>query len=186
MSKSPKISRRPRILLYLMFLSVIAAVVIGLAQTPEKVSGRVLVDGRLHPDQVPDWILWNQVFTMAAYMNEKSPSHGQELWTDRLHLTKQVMDEVVSHGYEQLEMANDVFKETGDLVSDSRKARPEKIDHPDRKEGLRIQLKKSQLNMEARTLEIRDKLRRRIGDDAYLRLESYARLQIAPTIKIGN
>jgi len=40
--------------------------------------------------------------------------------------------------------------------------------------------------MEARTLEIRDKLRRRVGDDSYLRLESYARLQIAPTIKIGN
>jgi hypothetical protein len=169
-----------------MFLGVIAAVVLGLAQTPGKGPGRILVDGKVNPEQVPDWILWNQIFTMAAYLDNKSTSHGEELWVDKLHLPKDVMKEVVNHGYEQLEMADDVNKEANDLVADSKKARPEKIDHPDRKEGLRIKLKQSQLQMEARTLEIRDKLRRRVGDDSYLRLESYARLQIAPTIKIGN
>lgn len=179
-------SRQPRVVLYLIFLGVIAAVVLGLAQTPGKGPMRVLVDGKVHPEQVPDWILWNQIFTMAAYLDNKSTSHGEELWVDKLHLPKDVMREVVHHGYEQLEMADDVSKEANDLVADSKRARPEKIDHPDRKEGLRIKLKQSQLQMEARTLEIRDKLRRRVGDDAYLRLESYARLQIAPTIKIGN
>jgi hypothetical protein len=119
-----------------MFLGVIAAVVLGLAQTPGKGPGRVLVDGKVHPEQVPDWVLWNQIFVMAAHMNEKSPSHGQELWTDRLHLPKQVMDEVITHGYEQLEMADAISKDSDDLVADSRKARPEKIDHPDKKEGV--------------------------------------------------
>jgi hypothetical protein len=179
-------SKRQRVLQYLLFLAVSVAVVVGLAQTPDSSPGRVLVDGRLNPEKIPDWILWNHIFLMAATLDSKSATHGEELWLDRLHLSKKVMDDIVALGYEQIEMSDDVHREAEDLVADSKKDKPEKIDHPDKKMGLKFELRHKQRYLESRTLEIRDKLRDRIGEDAFLRLSSYARLQVAPNVKMGN
>jgi hypothetical protein len=180
------LSKRPRIFIYLLLIAIAIAVVLGLAQPQNGKSGRVLVDGRLNPEKVPDWILWNEIFVIATHLNEKSSTQGRELWIDRLHLPENAMKEIIEIGYEQLEMSDDASNEAEDFIADSKKDKPDKIDHPNREEGLRIKLKKVQLHRESRTLEIRDKLRQRIGDDAYLRLSSFARLQIAPNIKIGN
>jgi hypothetical protein len=187
MTSSQAVSKRFRILQYLLIFALVAGVLAGLAYTSgDKGPGRILIDGSQNPDQVPDWILWNQLFLTAVHLKEKSSTNGQELWIDKLHFSDKVMKEIIDHGYEQVEMFDDIRTEGEEYIADSKKAKPEKSDHPDRKEGLRINLKKSQLNLESRTLEIRDKLRKRIGDDAFLRLVSFARLQIAPTIKVGN
>ena len=179
-------SKRQRIIQYLLFLAVTIAVVVGLAQTQGQSPGRVLVDGKLNPEKIPEWILWNHIFLMAATLDNKSATHGEELWMDRLHLSKEAMNEIVALGYEQIVMSDDVQKEAEDLVADSKKAKPEKINHPDKRKGLKIELKHKQLLFQSRTLEIRDKLKERIGEDAFLRLLSYARLQIAPNVKMGN
>jgi hypothetical protein len=178
--------KRPRIIQYLLFLVTAIVVVAGIAGTQSKKSDRIIIDGKKEPERIPDWMLWDTLFQVAVHLNEKSSTHGQELWIEKLHLPEAVMQEVVAQGYEYAEMADDIRGEAEDLVSDSKKQHPQKIDHPDKKEGLRIKLKKSQLNMESRTLEMRDQLRARIGEDAFLRLSSYARLQIAPKIVIGN
>jgi hypothetical protein len=83
-------------------------------------------------------------------------------------------------------MADDARKKADKYVADSKKDKPELIDNPKKNDGLRIKLKEVRMYKESRTLEIRDKLRERIGDDAYLRLSSFARLQIAPNVIIGN
>jgi hypothetical protein len=123
---------------------------------------------------------------MAANLDNKSSTHGKELWIDRLHLEQRVMNQIIDHGYEQLEMADDARKKADKYVADSKKDKPELIDNPKKNDGLRIKLKEVRMYKESRTLEIRDKLRERIGDDAYLRLSSFARLQIAPNVIIGN
>jgi hypothetical protein len=179
-------SRRPRIMQYILFLGVIAVVVIGLAQTPTSTNGRVVIDGKLNPEMIPEWVLWNHIFMTAATLDNKSATKGRELWMDRLHLSKETMDEIVELGYEQIEMSDDMQREAETLVADSKKDKPELISHPDKKMGLKIELRQKQRNRESRTLEIRDRLRERIGDDAFLRLMSYARLQVAPNFKMGN
>ncbi|MBN1570482.1 MAG: hypothetical protein JXA73_21745 [Acidobacteria bacterium] len=179
-------SRRQRIIQYLLFLAITIAVVVGLAQTPDSGRSRVLVDGRLNPEKIPEWILWNHIFLMAGTLDSKTADRGASLWMERLHLPKKAMNDIVELGYEQLEMADDVRKEAEDLVADSKKAKPEKINHPDKRKGLKIELRYKQRLLESKTLEIRDKLKERIGEDAFLRLLSYARLQIAPNVVMGN
>lgn len=180
------ISIRPRIIQYGLFLAISIAVVVGLAQSPDSSRSRVLVDGKLNPEKIPEWVLWNHIFLMAGTLDNKAADRGASLWMERLQLSKAVMDEIVELGYEQLEMADDVRKQAEDLVADSKKANPVKINHPDKKKGLKIELRYKQHYLESKTLEIRDKLKERIGEDAFLRLLSYARLQIAPNVKMGN
>jgi hypothetical protein len=186
MSLFRKLLKRPRIVQYLLFFMTTIAVVVCLAGTQSKQSDRILIDGKNEPERVPDWIVWDVFFQQAVHLNETSSTHGQELWIDRLHLSQEVMDAIVAQGYEYVEMADDKAIEVENLVTDSKKAHPQKIDHPDRKEGLRIKAKKVQLHMESRTLEMRDRLRQRIGEDAFLRLSSFVRLQIARQIVIGS
>jgi hypothetical protein len=180
------VSRRQRIIQYVLFLSTTAVVVFGLAQSPQKDPDRLIVDGKLEPDRIPDWILWNRIFQMAVDMNETAPRGGQELWIDKLHLPEEVMGEIIALGYEQQKMSDDLVKEAQKHISDSKKNDSDLKDHPNKKEALKSRLIKTQLNMESGTLEMRDELRERIGEDAFLRLSSFARLQIAPKVKIGG
>ena len=176
----PKLaSRKQRIFQYLLFFAVTIPVLVGLAQSPEPSFDRVLIDGKMQPDRIPDWILWNEIFRTAVYLYEQSPTQGKELWVDRLHLPGKAMNELIWYGYEQQEMLESVSQKAMTIANNP------KMDHPNQKEDLKGKLKKSQLNMESRTLETRNKLRKRIGDDAILRLTSYARLRIAPNVKIG-
>jgi hypothetical protein len=186
MNLSKIATNRPRILQYLLLLAATIAVVVGLAHTQGKNAERILIDGAKEPDQIPDWILWNEIFRITVQLNENSHKQGLEVWRDKLQLPDEVIKEIIIHAYDHRDMADDLDIEARDLVADSKRAHPNKIDHPDKREGLRIHLKKNQLNLESRTLEIRDRLRKRIGDDAYLRIQSFARLQIAPGIKIGS
>jgi hypothetical protein len=179
-------SRQPRIFQYLLFLVTSMAVLVGLAHTQGEKADRILIDGAKEPDRIPDWILWDATFQLAVHLNEKSPKHGEEIWMDRLQLPKAVMKEIVDQGYAHAEMADDIEREAQELASDSKKDQPKKINHPNKTEGLRIHLKKVQLNKESRILEMRDRLRQRIGEDAFLRLSSFARLQLSPRIKIGG
>jgi hypothetical protein len=179
-------SRRTRVLQYALFLITTAVVVFGLAQSPQKGPDRIMVDGKLEPDRIPDWILWNRIFRMAVDMNETAPRGGQELWIETLHLPEEAMEEIVALGYEHQKMSNDLVNEAQKHISDSKKNDSDLKDHPNKKEALKSRFIKTQLNMESRTLEMRDMLRECIGEDAFLRLSSYARLQIAPNTKIGR
>jgi hypothetical protein len=179
-------SRRQRIIQYLLFLGTTIAVVVGLAQTQGRSPDRILVDGQIEPDRIPDWIVWNEIFRMAVRLDEVSPTHGQELWMKKLHLPEEVMQEIISQGYEYMEMSSAIDNEAREHVSNSKSANSDLKDHPDKKVALQSRLIKSQLNLESQTLEMRDKLRARIGDDAFLRIESFAHLQIVPRVKIGG
>lgn len=177
MVKSNAVSRRSRVLRYLLLLGTIAAVV-AIAQTNSDQGNRkILVDGSQNPDQIPEWILWNELFQMAASHNEKLPGKGKELWIDKLGLPQKAMNELVNHGYESRELHAAANKEKDAIASESKS--------DSNKDKARAKFKKTQAYVESRTLELRDKLRARIGEDAFLRLQSYARLRIASQIKVG-
>lgn len=179
-------SRRQRILQYLLFLGTTIAVVVGLAQTQGQSPDRFLIDGKLEPDRIPDFILWDRIFQMAVQLNETAPDHGEGIWIQKLHLPEEVMKEIVAQGFEYLEMLDDADKEAQAHISDSKNEKSDFKNHPNKTEALKSKLTEIQLNKEGRTLEMRDRLRERIGDEAFLRIESFARLQIAPNIKIGG
>ena len=180
MNSPISVTKRNRILQYALFLGAALAVVGGVAHSSRKGPDRVIIDGKANPDRIPDWMVWDVVFRTAVQLNEKSPARGREVWMQRLHLPEKAMNEIVSHGYTHRGMVNLIDGEARQNLTSS------ESDHPNKNEDVKAKLKKNQLNLEKRTLEIRDKLRKRIGDENYMRIASFARLQIAPRIKIGG
>ena len=160
------VSNRPRTLRYLLLLGTLAAFVVAIAQTDKDTSNhRIIVDGAKEPDRIPDWILWHQIFQMAASHNDKLPGKGRELWIDTLHLPQSAMNELVQNGYDHRNLQAAAKNEKDKVLADSR--------GESNKDRVRVKLHKTQAYFERQTLELRDKLRSRIGEDAFLRLQSY-------------
>lgn len=167
-----------RMLIHLLVLTAVCAVVTGIAQTGNEQQHGIIIDGTKNPERIPDWIVWSEVFRTAISLYDTSSGKGQELWVDQLGLPKNAMNEIVKHGYEHRDLKLALETEAKKIVADN-KGR-------ERKEVIRGKLRHPQANLESRTLQLRDKLRTRIGEDAYLRLLSYARLNIATKIVVGN
>jgi hypothetical protein len=143
---------------------------------PEAPKPTIKVDGAAEPEKVPEWILWREIFRMATGMVEKSPTEGRAFWAERLHLSSQQIELLISHGsaffQEESRMdadAKQLVNKSGPVVSNS----------------VRASLRQMQVARENRILAFRDLLRASIGNQAFNRLQSFARLQIAPSITIG-
>jgi hypothetical protein len=169
--------RHNRTLLPLVALLSLLTIALALAQTPDKTrAGVVTVDGAQNPDRIPDWILWREVFKTISLLEEKSARKGDEVWADKLHLSQPQISQLLQSAADQRDM--DTAK--------AAEARTLKTSAKETKESRRLKLKQAQMNREVRVLELRDALRARIGGDAFVRLQSYAKLNIAPKIKVVN
>jgi hypothetical protein len=102
--------------------------------------------------------------------------HGKDIWVDKLHMTMPQMNELLQRASEHRDMDSAKHADAKRLKASSKET----------KESLRIKLRQTQMSQEVEILKLRDKLRSRIGNEAFERLLSYARLNIAPTIKVGN
>jgi hypothetical protein len=179
--KFPKIAfEKSRVLKYVLFLGTTLAVIVALAQPSINVPNRIIVNGAVNPEKVPDWVAWDAFFKIALQLDERAPKHGKDVWEKKLNLPSNVVNEIVSHGHSQRDMQNSIANEAKNIPNSTDKK------HPDKKQDVKSKLRKSQLNMEARTLELRDKLRKRIGEEQYSKIASFVRLQIAPKVKIGG
>jgi hypothetical protein len=169
-----------RVLKYVLFLGTTAAVIAGVAQSPNNIPNRILVDGAVNPEKVPDWVAWDAFFKIAVQLHENAPKHGHGLWSNKLGLPENVINEVVAHGQNQRDMQASFTSEAANILNSTDK------NHPDKKKDVKSKIRKTQLNMEARTLDLRDKLRKRIGEEHYAKIASFVHLQIVPKIKIGG
>jgi hypothetical protein len=157
-----------------LFLCMVVFVV---AQTSGgKPSPTITIDGAQTPERIPDWILWREMFRRVSTFSDQSATQGKEIWVDKLHLTMPQMNELLQHASRHRDM--DAAKNA--------EAQSLKASRTETKDTLRLKLRQSQMNKEVQTLELRDELRARIGEDAFNRLLSCARLNIAPTIKVGK
>ena len=152
---------------------------IGYAQTPARKSPTpvITIDGSVTPERIPDWVVWRELFRTAVEMSDRSSSGGQYLWMDRLHLSREQMNEVVRLAHEQRDLDSAFIKQSKDEIKNQVKGKPDL---------LKMKLKQIQVNRECRVLEYREKLRARLDLHAFERLQSYARLRIAPGIKVGK
>lgn len=137
----------------------------------------ITIDGAMDPDRIPDWILWRELFSVAAMLAEKAPDGGQDIWMNRLGLSRAQMDQIIAYGRALGDDEKQIDREAKAIASSSRGF----ING-----STKSRLHQMKADKESRLLERRDQLRARIGADAILKLQSFARLNIAPTIKVGN
>jgi len=122
-----------------------------------------------------------------ADLRRETVHHDNDRWSAdaRAHPGLDSLEGTVQKGL-------DVFgpvRHTGQRDLDAAKnaaAQSLKASKAETKDTLRLKLRQSQMNKEVLTLQLRDGLRARIGEDAFNRLLSYARINIAPTIKVGK
>jgi hypothetical protein len=137
----------------------------------------ITIDGAIEPDRVPDWILWRELFSVAAMLADKAADGGQDIWMNRLGLSRAQMDLIIAHGRALGDEEKQLNREARAVVSAARGV----IDGP-----TKSRLHQMEADKESRLLVRRDQLRARIGADAVQRLQAFARMHIAPTIKVGT
>jgi hypothetical protein len=159
----------------------LAAVFLGMpvvAQRPAPPPQSVItIDGAVEPERIPDWILWREFFRIATELSQSSPTRGKELWTERLLMTDPQAEHIIAHG---VSFSLDERKMDENAASLRRGAG---ANMPD---SVKTRLRQIQIDKESRILAIRDQLRNRIGADAINRMQSFARVNLAPTIKVGK
>jgi hypothetical protein len=158
------------------FLSLSSVVFVVAQAQSRKPSPTITIDGAQTPERIPDWILWRELFGRVSIVSDMSPTHGKDIWVDKLRLTMPQMNELLQRASEHRDMDSAKHAEAKRLKASSKET----------KESIRIKLRQTQMSQEVQTLQLRDELRARIGQDAFDRLLSYARLNIAPAIKVGN
>jgi hypothetical protein len=146
------------------------------AQNPATAPNAVVtVDGAKTPELVPDWILWRELFRVAALLSEKSPDSGQSVWINRLHLSQTQMQALIAHGRSFKDEEAQMFLEAKAIATTGNGVISE---------AARGRLRQLQADNEWQALNYRDRLAEAIGDDAIRRMQSFARLNIAPGIRV--
>jgi len=137
----------------------------------------VTIDGASQPERVPDWILWREMFRAAVLLAEKAPDEGRDVWVSRLHLSAGQMNQFValarSFQDDEARMLRDakaIAGAAGGIPSDAVKAR----------------LRQLQLENQVRISGYRDRLAGAIGPESMQKMQSFARLHIAPRIRVGE
>jgi hypothetical protein len=146
-------------------------------KTSDAVKPVITIDGSVEPDRVPDWILWRELLSVAAMLADKAPDSGRDIWVNRLGLSPAQMNHMITHGRALRDEEKLIDRDVKGVVAAARG----NLDGPTKSKLHQIQADK-----ESRVLVRRDALRALIGKDAYLKLQSFARMQIAPTIKVGT
>ena len=135
----------------------------------------VTIDGSREPDKIPDWILWREMYLVAAMLADKSPDKGEEVWVRSVNLTYEHMAQLIEQGFafRQEELA--MNQKAKDMARSGLG-----------RDSLQRELRQIQADKEHRILEMKELLRQRIGEQAFQRMQSFARLHIAPTVKVGT
>ena len=148
------------------------------AQGPAKMpKSTVTIDGASEPERIPDWILWREIFRVSAELAEQLPTRGQDFWMERLHFSSAQTDALISLGTAFIKEEAQIDSDAKKLIASSGRVAPA---------ALQNQLRQIQTSKEKRILTIRDQLKANIGSDAFNRMQSFARINIAPTIKVGK
>jgi len=150
----------------------------GWAQAPGgAVKPVVTVDGRANPELVPEWILWRELFHVAVFLAEKAPDQGKDVWINRVRLSPQQMNQLIGHGVGLMQEEAQSEQEIKGLMKTSGAMKPE---------VLRGRLRQLQADSEKRILAYRDRLGETIGSETILKMLSFARLHIAPGVRMGG
>jgi hypothetical protein len=135
----------------------------------------ITIDGSKDPDKVPEWIIWRELLRGAVRLADESPTRGLEIWVDRLGLSATAADEIVVHGRRFHDQEKAMDDEAKSLVTIGQEPST----------AIRDRLKGIQADKEQKIIAFRETLKNAIGEDAFNRLQSWSRLHIAPTIKVG-
>jgi hypothetical protein len=162
-------------------LMVILIVGVGLANTGttaamQSVRPVVRIDGSKEPDRIPEWILWEEIFDIAAILAEKESDRGRDLWIETLHLNWDEMLQVVARGQELKQLKETMDKEAERLIQKA----------GNKPESIQAELSRMQLRKEAEILVLKEKLRSSLSGHGFQRIMSFARLHIAPGIVMGD
>jgi len=160
-----------------LLLLVVPAVPARAQKASEAVKPVITIDGSVEPDRVPDWILWRELLSVAAMLADKAPDSGRGIWVNRLGLTPAQMNHVITHGRALRDEEKLIDRDVKGVIAAARG----NLDGPTKSKLHQIQADK-----ESRVLVRRDALRALIGKEAYLRLQSFALLKIAPTVQVGT
>ena len=161
-----------------LLLSLLPIAVPTMAQKPAAaVTPIITIDGASEPDRIPDWILWRELFRVAALLADKAHDSGRDTWINRLGLSEAQMNHLIAHGRAFQDEEKQITSEANKIVGTSGKALSDPV---------KSKLHQMQADKESRILEYRDALKSRIGVEAIERMQSFARLHIAPTIKVGT
>ena len=148
------------------------------AQTPSANTRPVVaIDGAVTPERIPDWILWREVFGLVTRLADKSPDSGRSYWANSLGLSPAQVAQLVAQGRAWRDEEGQMNLQARNLIGAS---------GAPLSPTARVKLHQIQAAKESRILARRDSLRGSIGTDAFERIRSFARLHIAPTIKVGG
>lgn len=165
----------------LLLFPVLAATLSGspLAQNPPITAPTttITIDGSKEPDRIPEWILWREVFRTVALVSEKSKDHGDGILSKHLGMGQKEKDKFVARCL-MLQDDEAGFDKKAQTIVD---ASPKNLSEETKKK-----LKDLHEDKKNKILDHRDKLKNEIGDQLYNRLKSWARLHVAPGIKVGN
>ena len=156
-------------------LLAICSALPAFGQSPKSGKPVIVIDGSLEPERIPDWILWRELFNGALMLADKAPDSGCEFWQTRLGLSQSQVNQLISHGRALREHEKKINANAKELDEKKDKVPPG---------ALTSQLHQMQADRESRVLQIRDELKDRIGTHAFLRLQSYLRLNIARNVKV--
>jgi len=137
----------------------------------------VTIDGASHPEQVPDWILWREMFRAAVLLAEKAPDAGRDVWVNRLHLSPRQMNHLIALGREFQDEEGQMMRDVKQIAGGSNGVPSESV---------KARLRQLQAENEIRISAYRDRLAEAIGWESMQKLQSFARLHIAPGVRIGE
>jgi hypothetical protein len=178
MNRRSAISRHRRTVVASALVLFLVPIIPAMAQKPaDSVKPVVTIDGAREPERIPDWILWREFFSVAVMLAEKAPDSGRDIWMNRLGLSQAQMNHLIVHGRAFQDEEKQINRDAVKLVGTSAK----ELSGP-----VKSQLHQMQADKESRILGYRDALKSRIGKEAVERMQSFARLHIAPTVKVGT
>ena len=117
------------------------------------------------------------MFRAAVLLSEKAPDAGRDVWVNRLHLSAQQMNQFIALGREFQQEEAQMNRNAKQIAGASNGIPPEPV---------KARLRELQAENEIRISAYRDRLAEAVGPESMQRLQSFARLHIAPRIRVGE
>ncbi len=148
-----------------------------LAQAPKLPVPQITIDGQKDPDKIPEWILWREVFAISLDLSNRSAAGAREFFVSRLGLSTQ------SH-LQLLAQAIELERQETTLNAAAQKIKGNATGPFT--DAMKQQLRALDDDRHNRVLQLRDLIRGSLQPDEYARLYSWARVNLAPGIKVGT
>ena len=137
----------------------------------------ITIDGSKEPEKIPEWIIWREIFRVATLLDDQSPKANDEVWKNRVKLSDKEMKDVIARGRAFRDDESAMDKDTEKLI----KAAGKVLDA-----ATKDKLDKARARKEQSLLDHRDLLKVALGKESFEKLNSFARKEIAITIKVGE